>query len=130
MMPNEEETKYIIDLKRDMTETERNRVIENFALKAAPTWFSWIGWLLAISGLNYLFKQSKSILIAIVYTISMYLLWEYFLAFFYRLEFRGLPFIKNKKRAMLASIVLSTFLAWGFWQMAQRIVWIVTTNKP
>ena len=71
-----------VDLNKKETEAGWQQIIDDFALKATPVWFSWVGWLFALSGLQYLYAKGKGILLALLIGFSIGALWIYFQAFF------------------------------------------------
>ncbi|HBO96488.1 MAG TPA: hypothetical protein DD648_00340 [Candidatus Omnitrophica bacterium] len=118
-----------VDLNKKETEAGWQQIIDDFALKATPVWFSWVGWLFALSGLQYLYAKGKGILLALLIGFSIGALWIYFQAFFYRIEFRNLPFIRNKKIERTLSLIFSGVLAYVFWRSALIIARIIAENK-
>lgn len=115
-----DEEKIEIDLRRRETEAGWNKIWDKFGLKGAPVWFSWLSWVLALGAFQYLFLKSKSIVVLVIIAISYSMLWFYFQAFFYRIDFKGIPLI-TERRQQIASLILSGFLAWLFWRLATTI---------
>ena len=129
IMANETNKKIEIDLKREDTEFGWQISLDNFALKGVSIWFSWIGWAIAIAALNYLSVKSGNTLIKIIELFSILFLFYYYQAFFYRINFKGLPFVKNAKIQRIISLIFSAILAYGFWYIAITISKIVAKSK-
>jgi len=124
--------KIIVDFQRKETEAGWIRILDNFGLKATPVWFSWLSWILVMGAFQYLFERiewgvAKTGLL-IILSISVSLLWFYFNAIFFRVEFRGLPFIRGK-RAWLGSMIVSGLLAFGSWRFAFILLRILKQSQ-
>lgn len=87
-MSDEEKTE--IDFRRKETEAGWIRIVDKFGLKGAPVWFSWLSWVLALGAFQYLFNKTGSIVVFVVIAISNLMLLIYFMAFFYRFDFKGI----------------------------------------
>ena len=118
-----------IDLNREETELGWQNILDNFALKGTPVWFSWIGWVVAIAALNYLSAKSGNTLIEVIKWISILILFYYYQAFFYKIEFKGIPFVSNTKIQRAISLLFSAVLTYGFWYIAVTISKIVAQHK-
>lgn len=129
IMSEDRESEIEFDLSRRETEAGWIRIVDNFALKGTPVWFSWIGWLLALSALQFLYDKSKNLVVGFTVAVSVGMLWIYFQAFFFRIKFKGLPLIKNEKIAEFISIAVSSIIAYVFWSISIRIVKIVIKNQ-
>ena len=110
-----------LDLQRRETEAGWIALIDRFGLRAAPTWFNWLGWVLALGALQFLYAESQSMALGSILLVSYGLLWLYFLGFFYGIEFKGLPLLARPKVARLASLVISGALALIAWRVAQSV---------
>jgi hypothetical protein len=110
--------KIIIDFKRKENEAGWQSIIDNFGLRAAPLWFTWIKWYLILAGLQVLMVKSQSKLIGIIAGLSVFLLWFYFNGFFFRIEFRNFPLIERKKLNMAMSMIVSGICAIFFYLLA------------
>ena len=53
-MTDIDEHEVIVDLRRQETEAGWHGPIDRTALKAAPLWFEWLGWVAVLAGLKYL----------------------------------------------------------------------------
>jgi CHASE3 domain sensor protein len=42
-----------INLKAKKTETEWQKTLDNFWMKAAPQWFEWLGWILILGAITF-----------------------------------------------------------------------------
>jgi hypothetical protein len=66
--------------------------------------------------IHYLFLKTRSIVVLAVIAISYGMLWYYFNAFFYRIDFKGISPVCNERRQQIASLLLSGVLAYfSFW---------------
>lgn len=124
-MSNKENTPMEIDFSRKETESGWYRIMDNFGRKATPVWFNWIGWILLLGALHYLFKMSHSVILGIAIAISAWLLWLYFQAFFFGLRFKSVPLLRWVRHERLISFVLSAIMAFLFWNVAVHIAMIV-----
>ncbi|MCB4792052.1 MAG: hypothetical protein LHV68_09210 [Elusimicrobia bacterium] len=119
----------IIDFGTKKTEQGWIEILDAFALDATAIWFDWIGWILAITALQYLFQKSNNLLIGIIIGISIALLFLYFNAFFFRIEFKNLIFLKHERIKKNVSLVVSGLLAFGFWRLSIYLIQIITKNQ-
>jgi hypothetical protein len=112
-----------IEIDFDRTETEAGwiRVIDRFGLRAAPTWFNWLGWMLALGALQFFHTKSDSAALGVVLAISYGLLWLYFWGFFFRIKIKGLPLLNRPSVARLASVIVSGALAFIAWRIATMV---------
>jgi hypothetical protein len=117
-----------IDFRRRETEPGWQRIMDRFALAAAPKWFEWLEWILVLAAFQYLADKDGGGLARLVPAVSVLLLWFYFNAFFFRLEFRGLPLVRSGRVERIVSIILSGVLAPAFWLAAKTIADIVATH--
>jgi hypothetical protein len=115
-----DEEKIEIDFRRMETEAGWARIWDKFGLKGAPVWFSWLSWILALGAFRYLFLKTGSIVVFVVIGISYGMLWFYFWGFFYRLDFKGIPLV-TERRQQVASLLISGVTAWLFWWLATTI---------
>ena len=129
----EVDDKIIVDFERKDTEAGWIRTIDNFAFKATPLWFNWLSWILLMGVFQYFLEKSQHILakivLGIIVFISATLLWCYFNAVFFRLEFRGFPFITKPKYIRIASFILSGIMAFGSWTLALALVEIAKSSN-
>ena len=86
-----DEEKIEIDLRRKETEAGWIRILDNFGLKGAPVWFSWLSWVLALGAFDYILKKTGSIVVFVVIVISTGMLWFYFRGSFIASTSRGFP---------------------------------------
>lgn len=123
------DNKIIVDFKRKETEAGWIHIMDNFGLNATPIWFNWLSWVLLTGAFLYFFEKAQNIFqkigLGTIIAISIGLLWFHFNAVFYRVEFRGIPFVKNLRRSRIASMILSGILAFGSWRFALALVQIV-----
>ena len=80
-----------------------------FWVKATPTWFKILGWVLIIGAIKSLYTILNAWPIRIVYAISYLALFMYLQAYIYNLDFK-LSFIKNKRSKRAVSMFLSFLL--------------------
>lgn len=125
-----EEDKHIeVDFSHRDTEASWIRILDDFAKKATPVWFNWLGWFLLLGALQYLFKKSQSVLVGVAIGISVGFLWLYFQAFFYGIKFKNVPLLRHFKNQRAVSIVSSGILAYLFWNASLAIVKAVMKNQ-
>jgi len=117
-----------IDLGRRQSEAGWQATLDGFALRAVPRWFEWLGWVLALAALQYFEIKSRSIVGAVLLGISWGFLWLYFSAFFYRVKFKGLPFVRPSIERVV-SIVLSGVLAYLSWWIARHLASLVAAQQ-
>lgn len=111
-----------INLKAEKTEYEWQKIIDKFWLIFTPNWFNWLSWVLIIGAITYLAEKSNNILLNVAEIISYLSLFHYLQAFFYSLEFHGIPFIKNEKVRRAISLLISAFLASGIFLFLSKLV--------
>ena len=118
---SEDDNKIEIDLQRKETEAGWITVIDRFGLKAAPIWFSWISWVLALGVLHFIYEKTNNIIILLFLILSYYLLWMYFSSFFFRIQIKGFPLIKSAGASRSISLILSGLLAGVAWVAATHV---------
>ncbi len=133
MVGMKKNNKIIVDFQRKETEAGWIRIFDNFGLKATPLWFSWLSWILVMGVFQYLFERTRWGLaktgLLIVLLISVWLLWHYFNAIFFRVEFCGLPLIRSNVCRRLASMIVSGVFAFGSWWLALILAGIVKQSQ-
>lgn len=117
-----------IDVRHKTSEWGWQGITDAFALEAAPKWFEWLGWVLTLAAFQYLARQTSSVLATMVSRLSFVLLWFYFNAFFFRIEFKGLPIVRGTRFERFVSIVISGLLSYGCWQAANTIAGAVAAS--
>jgi len=128
-MPDDDPSPIEIDFARKETEAGWIRVQDRFSRHAAPVWFNWVGWTLAIAALQYLWDRTHNILLIAPLAISVGLLWFHMNAVFYRLRFRNLPFVKRWDNSPILSIIISGLLAFAAWRGALWVADVVASNQ-
>jgi hypothetical protein len=118
-----------IDLSEEKTEREHLEDFDNFMIEAAPKFFEWLGWVAALSAVAYLQLKQGSIALAVVYGIGIFLLFGYFNAFFYRMEF---VFSRewSPKKKHLVSVLVSTILATITYRFVRYITDVLVAAQP
>ncbi len=110
-----------IDLQRKETEAGWQDIVDRFGLLGAPSWFNWIGWLFALAGLTYVHETTGSLVFGVLRAISTMMMFFYFQGFFFKIDFRGLPFVRGTVAARLVSVIISGALMYGAWQGGMAI---------
>ncbi len=100
-----------IDLKKKKTEYEWNKAFDNFWLKATPLWFDWLKWVAILGGITFLSNTTNNYLLKIASNVSYLMLFFYLQSFFFSIEFKGFPFIKNERVTRVISIFLSAIIS-------------------
>lgn len=113
--------KVVLDLTRTESDASWIDIFDKTLLTITPLWFNWIQWVLAYGAVLYFFNQDGGVGLAIVAGLSGGLLWAYFQALFFSIEFRGLPFIRTESRKRTVSLVLSGAFAIAAWLTASRV---------
>ena len=117
-----------VDLRHRETEAGWQRVIDRFALEAAPKWFEWLGWVLVLSAFQFVADQSGRPVARLVPAACGAMLLLYFNAFFFRVQFKGWPGIKSQRAERAISVVLSGLLSTACWFAATFIARIVAEH--
>jgi hypothetical protein len=118
-----------LDFTKKETEAGWQAIIDNAALRLAPLWFSWLGWVLALSAIAYLKDRSGSLVLQGIFLFSVGVLWFYFQAYFARLSFRNWPGLGRERVARLFSIIMSACLAVAAWWRAIEAASIIAANQ-
>ena len=117
-----------IDVRHKTSEWGWQGITDAFAMEATPKWFEWLGWVLTLAAFQYLARQSRSMLAVAISGVSICMLMLYFNAFFYRIEFKGLPLVRATRFERVASLVISGLLSWGCWLAARSIASAVAAS--
>lgn len=110
-----------INFTKKATEAEWLKVADTFYLHVTPVWFSWLGWIFLLAGLEYICDHTESFAPNILRYLSYFLLIFYFFAVFARFNLKGIPLISNDGSARFVSIALTSFTASLAWFMASTI---------
>ena len=121
--------KITVDLSKRRTEPEWNETIDAFVLKSTEIWFRWLSWGLLLGALQYFNSKAKSLLLVTAIGLSVGWLWLYFQAFFYRIEFHGLPWIKSPQQRRVISLILSAGLAFGVWEWMGALAALASASR-
>lgn len=127
-MSDHEDHETVVDLKRQKSEAGWQEFIDRTALKAAPLWFDWLGWVAALAGLRYLQAKSQSQGIGLITGVSVLLLWYYFNAFFFSFKFRGLPGVRSPRLERILSLLASGIVALITFLFATEVSNIIAAN--
>ena len=124
--------KKIVDFKHEETEAGWIQLNDNFFRKNVPIYFNWLSWILILGVFQYLFEAAQvmkiKVLIGFILGVSQVSLLLYFNSIFFRIEFRGFPFIKSRGITSLISLILSGVLVGASWIIAMTLVAIVKTK--
>lgn len=101
---------------------------ERFALGAAPTWFTWLEWVLILGAFDYLAAKSGAWLARVAAAVSIGLLWMYFNSFFRRVQCERWFGIRSLGAERAISRLMSAMLAACFWFGAQAIAEAIAAN--
>lgn len=99
-----------INLSAKKTEAEWIEALDNFFLKATPVWFKWLEWIIIIGAIQVIADKTQDGFVQLIGSFSYIFLFWYFVAFFYHIEFQGIPLIKSKKIRGIVSFALSVSL--------------------
>ncbi|MDD5735080.1 MAG: hypothetical protein PHQ39_06370 [Methanothrix soehngenii] len=116
-----------INLSAKKTEAEWIEANDSFFLKATPVWFEWLEWIIIIGAIQVIADKTQDRYVQFIRIISHFFLMFYFLAFFYHIEFHGIPWIKSEKIRGLVSIILSMLLGVGVYYLLLHLVTQLTT---
>lgn len=111
-----------INLSAKKTEAEWAEANDRFFLKATPVWFEWLEWIIIIGAIQVIADKTQDRFVQLIGNISYFFLMFYFLAFFYRIEFHGIPWIKSERRRQLVSTILSMLLCSGVYYLLLHLV--------
>ena len=89
-----------------------NSALDWFYITITPAWFSWLGWVAALSGLQFVAVKTHSAWARLAWNTSNFLIFTYFAALFGRLRIFGVPGIKSDKAIRFVSILVGGLLAW------------------
>ncbi len=106
-MEQTEATRIEIDLRRRETEAGWQGVIDRFALSATPRWFEWLGWVLILAAFDFVAAKSGSRGARLIPAASVGFLWLCFNAFFFRIHFKGWPWVSSARFERAISLILS-----------------------
>ena len=101
---------------------------DRFPLQEAPTWFSWLEWVLVLGAFDYLAMKSGGWLPQVIAAVSIGLLWMYFNSFFRRLRCQNWFGLRSAGAERTTSMLVSAVLAACFWFVAQAIAEAIAAN--
>lgn len=107
--------------------------IDKLALIGVPAWFNLLGWVALLSGIEYLRRQSGSILLGFIVGISTVFIWRYLVALIVRMEFIGIIPNTSPRKQLMISIAITTFLVSGgiaLVMQSVRIIADLTESQP
>lgn len=116
-----QEPKIVVDFSRRETEAGWNDIFDKFGLQGTPLWFSWLEWILALGAFQFLYEKTHSYAVLVLIILSGAILWNHFIAVFYRIEFRGIPFLRSERSQRITSLVISAVLAFFAFRLATTI---------
>jgi len=94
-----------------------------FSIAAHRIWFDTLRSIALLAGLQVLNAKHPSIPLQILILISLFLIWQYFLAIFDRIQ---LNVSKRFRRIQIGiSATISFALAWGCYWLAQAAVFLI-----
>jgi hypothetical protein len=110
-----------IDLSAAKTETEIQKAQDKFFLKVTPLWFDWIKWVIIIGVIQVVADKTQDISIHLILGLSYLFLMLYMVAFFYQIEFHGIPLIKSEGKRRIVSGILSGLLSMGVFYLLNHL---------
>lgn len=116
-----------INLSAKKTEAEWAEANDRFFLKATPVWFEWLEWIIIIGAIQVIADKTQDRYVQLIGSISYFFLMFYFFAFFYRIEFHGIPWIKSERRRQFVSTVLSILLGSSVYYLLFHLISQLTT---
>lgn len=122
-----------VDLRTKDTELGWMMRIDKLALIGVPAWFNLLGWVALLSGIEYLRRQSGSILLGFIAGISTVFIWRYLVALIVRMEFIGIIPNTSPRKQLMISIAITTFLVSGgiaLVMQSVRIIADLTESQP
>ena len=111
-----------INLKEKKTETEWQKAIDNFWIKAIPRWFEWLGWVLILGTFTFLAEETQNKTLKIVSIVSYFGVFFYLQSFFYTVNIYGFPHIKSEKAERFLSLIISAILSLALWFLLSNLV--------
>ena len=110
--------RYIVDLSLLKTEEGREAIKEVLGLQFTPIWFKWLGWVLTLTAIQFANSILENGMTLFISLASYVLLFFYFVAFFLKVHFVGIPFVKTSGQRHVVSVLFSGALAWFSWTVA------------
>ena len=110
-----------VNLSSKKTEAGWMEAQNKFFLNFTPIWFNWLEWVIIIGAVQVISEKTDDLRVRLILGLSYNLLIFYMIGFFYRIEFYGIPFIKSEKKRLIVSIMLSSLLALGVFNLLSHL---------
>jgi len=108
----------VLDLRLKDTELGWVQRMDKYVLTLVPAWFNVLGWIALTGAIQFLASKGKSVALMVLVALSLLWLWFYFFVIFNRIRFVGIIPDRWDRTQTWVSIVISTLLAYGSWQLA------------
>jgi len=119
-----------VDLSRKKTEAGWLEAQDRFWLAFTPKLFEWLEWVAVLGALRFVqTKSGKAWLGSLVWFCTVAMLF-YFMAFFYRFKFVGIPWLQSERAHRLVSLAVSGALAIAAIQVAAFAVDALSNVQP
>jgi hypothetical protein len=126
----------IINVAARKTEGEWARAAQAFFEKATPTWFKWLGWVLATGAVAYIAKVTDDLALKIIEGFCYILLTAYFFYFFASIRIEPIHskvFETNKRwqRALgiLLLLLVPLLMVYGTRSLIEHVVALLVAVK-
>ena len=111
----------MINLSAKKTETGWIKAQDDFFLSVTPIWFDWLKWIFIMAAIQVVADRTHERLVLLILGISYLMFFFYMLAYFYNIEFHGIPLIKSERRRRIVSGILSAFLGCGVFYLLMHL---------
>lgn len=128
-MRSSDDKPVVVDLGHKETEAGWLRLLDKFYLAFTPLWFTWLGWVAALSGLEYISIKTGHSLAKVAWAVSQFLLFIYFIAFLCRFRFVGIPGVRSRRAIYVISVLISGVIAFILGLVSVRIAGVLAGQQ-
>ena len=99
-----------VNLSARKTEAEWSKANDDFFLKATPIWFDWLKWIFIMGAIQVIADKTHDRSVQLIMGTSYFFFMFYMFAYFYNIEFHGIPLIKSERIRRIVSIIISMLI--------------------
>jgi len=118
-----------IDFSAEKIEAGWIATVDKFWLAFTPKFFEWLGWVALLAGVRFIHTKSPTIWLGVIIAVANVAITFYFIAYFHRFRFVGLPFSQSPKARLFISLLISGVLAFTANQAAYYAAAALATGQ-
>lgn len=111
----------VVDLRAKKSEAGWIVANDKFWLAFTPKLFEWIGWVFILGAIDYMTMAAPTFHLTLMKAVCVISLQWYFMAFFWKFRFTGLPFGTGPRSSLIWRGAIAFVLSFGFWFAARAV---------